>query len=249
MKNFTKFVLAALAVLPMLAACETMKTNESAHAAIEPVMPAMPGGNLNTEFSNGSVEVYNLDAGGQDYGAGVASVMPDPLGIPMANDPRVIVYPLDGMGNDYPGQVQATLYSQQSSLQLMPPPTAIEGGKLSPRVGSGVSSVYFPYGSAKLDKVDRVALQDIAQTAKFSPVDRVSVEGHASNAAQTKDPIKAKILNLKESMNRAAAVSEHLIQTGVPAEKIKTIGWGDTKPSGGGEAAERRVDIVTGAGQ
>ena len=79
-------------------------------------------------------------------------------------------------------------------------------------------------------------------------MDRVRVEGHASTNAGTNDPIRARILNLKESMNRAYAVSRTLIEEGVPAEKIKTIGYGDTVPAGS-EDQQRRVDIVTAPGQ
>lgn len=254
MKSFTKSVLAVLAVLPVLAACQTLDWREGRReeAAAGPVVmmpPAPVDGGLNMALSNESVEVYTLDGPGAF--ASVPSVMPDPLGIPMANDPRVVVYPIDGAGGAYPGNIQSVSLSAPQGLYPMPMSGGgdTREGKLPPRVSPVVSSVYFPYGSARLDHVEREALRDVAQTAKFAPVDRVSVEGHASGAAQTSDPVRAKILNLKESMNRAAAVSEHLIQTGVPAEKIKTVGWGDTKPSGMTGAAQRRVDIITGAGQ
>lgn len=120
---------------------------------------------------------------------------------------------------------------------------------LAPEIRPDISRVYFGYGSSTLNGANHAALNTIAENAKFAPVDRVMVEGHASSAAQSKDIVAAKIMNLKQSMDRAAAVSGALMQKGVPAEKIKTVAWGDTMPYGQGEAAQRRVDIITAAPQ
>ena len=219
---------------------------------------------MTSKLSGGSVEIYDLEGQGQTpMGAPVPPVSQDYAGIPMASDPRVTVYPIDGMAA-YPGELRPQVYPAQASGRewsgaasaMTPPPVsigadqrmAIEGGKLSSREGAGVSNIYFPYGSSALDGSDKSVLNNVAETAKFAPVDRVSVEGHASLPTQTDDPVRAKILNLKESLKRATAVSEDLIQKGVPAEKIKTVGWGDTKRSSEREAEQRRVDIFTGAG-
>lgn len=120
---------------------------------------------------------------------------------------------------------------------------------LAPEIRADISRVYFGYGSATLNGANHAALNAIAENAKFAPVDRVMVEGHASSAAQSSDIVAAKIMNLKQSMDRAAAVSGALMQRGVPAEKIKTVAWGDTMPYGQGEALQRRVDIITAAPQ
>jgi outer membrane protein OmpA-like peptidoglycan-associated protein len=222
---------------------------------------------MTSKLSGGSVEIYDLD-GSTNMSAPVAPVTPDYAGIPMATDSRVTVYPIDGYAA-YPGEMPsmqpATQKEWPNSILPMgqtygsgmtPPPDsfggdrrmAIENGKLVSKAGTAVSNIYFPYGSARLDRNDHGVLRNVAETAKFAPVDRVSVEGHASSPTQVNDPVKSKILNLKESMKRAAAVSEELIQKGVPAEKIKTVGWGDTKASSGGEAEQRRVDVYTGLG-
>lgn len=295
---------AVLLALPMMTACESMngwtggKAKNAANAddISKPMditsqrMDAAPGvldvpqfpvpqdrdlKVMTSKLSGGSVEIYNLDDdSAQMDSASVPPVQPVYAGIPLATDPNVTVYPLDGVGGSYGNQVtSAPLPVQEWPNAVLPmgrmassgpgSMTAapgqwkddarmnIVGGKLAPAVGTDVSSVYFPYGSAGIGSPERSALKNVAETAKFAPVDRVSVEGHASPPTQTDDPIKAKILNLKESMNRAQAVSQSLIEQGVPAEKIKAVGWGDTKPASGNEAAQRRVDIVTGlnAGQ
>lgn len=226
---------------------------------------------MTSKLSGGSVEIYDLDNDSTGMGGSVPSVQPEYAGMQMASNPSVTVFPLDGVGGSYPGELTPTGAAPVASVQQWPNSVlpvgntgfaggmtsapgqwkddakmAIVGGKLAPSVGTNVSSVYFPYGSAGIGGQENSALKNVAETAKFAPVERVSVEGHASPPTQSDDPIKAKILNLKESMNRAQAVSQHLIEQGVPAEKIKAVGWGDTKPAAGDEAAQRRVDIVTG---
>ncbi|HEU4838284.1 MAG TPA: OmpA family protein [Micavibrio sp.] len=282
MRFFSKFVIAALMVLS-LAGCETVEgwTDGKKKApqeappptisgrldqapGVQPVPDFPPPSDedlriMTTKLAGGSVEIYDLDgpAPGMDYnGGGVPPVHQDPGGIPLATDPRVTVYPLDGYSTfqQEPSWPNAVLPVTGSVSRADAGPSrfsderdqAVEGGKLASRAAPGVSNIYFPYGSSSLDGKDRSVLRDVAETAKFAPVDRVKVEGYASAPTQTDDPVKAKILNLKESLKRASTVSEHLIEQGVPAEKLETKAWGDTKPSGGGEAGERRVDIVTG---
>ena len=220
--------------------------------------------NLSTKFSGGSVEIFDVDGDGQ-IATPSSTIQQDYIGIPAANDPRVVVYPLDGDTGVYSapiGQPQFQNkngvggygYNQGMAITSAPVDGWVDegmdvaGGVLSPRVGQNISSVYFGYGSSKLNSESKHALISVAQTAKFAPVERVSIEGHASRKTQTSDPIKSKILNLKESMNRAQSVTQNLIENGVPAEKIKTTAWGDTKPTSGGDSANRRVDIVTGFG-
>jgi len=199
--------------------------------------------NMTTKLSGGSVEIYPLDddnvaPDNQISLAPIGSVssVAMPAGQNVAGNPSVTVYPLD----DFGGVSAAPVYPANAGTAT--------GGQMKAAAGKDVSSVYFPYGSANLDGSDQRVLKDAAEVAKFAPVDRVSVEGHASPHTQVADPVKSKILNLKESMNRAFNVSRTLIEQGVPAEKIKTVGWGDTVPAGS-EEAQRRVDVVTGGGQ
>lgn len=105
------------------------------------------------------------------------------------------------------------------------------------------TQIFFKHGSSRLGSGD---MQKLSQVAKNAPMysGRLSVEGYASRSAQTSDPVRNSILNLKESMNRAYAVSKTLIQKGVPSSKLKTTAYGDTVPSGD-EAYQRRVDIIS----
>jgi len=266
LKIFTKSVVAAIALLTMTG-CETvdgwMKPDRRASVKSETPAPnstystldnapgirsvpdfPVPGDRdlkiMTSKLSGGSVEIYDLDGPVplMDNGPSVPPVYMADTGIPLATDPRVTVYPLDG---DYSAYPVAPSWPN-ATLPINPMPVS------GPRTSAGRTSIYFPHGSANIEGKDQAVLLEAVEAAKFAPVDRVIVEGYASQQAQTGDPVRAKILNLKESLKRASTVSEQLIEQGVPAEKIKTVGWGDTKPSGGDEAQERRVDIVTGGG-
>lgn len=271
MTFFTKFILVSFLALPLLAGCESFQKEtrsvETSPVTIAPRAPlSVPPSDsdlrmMNTKLSGGSVEVFSLDGPAPDMGVPIPAVVRDQDygATPMTNDPRVTVYPLDGVS-------ASASYIPERTSSMTPAPYAagsepawpvgsaghdvVTREKLPSKAGGAVSSIYFPYGSSDLGGGDKSVLREAAETAKFAPVERIVVEGYASQPTQTNDPVKAKILNLKESLKRATVVSERLIESGVPAEKIKTVGWGDTKPAGGSEAAQRRVDIVTGgAGQ
>jgi len=206
--------------------------------------------------SSGSVELYNLDTG-ESYGSkGDTLAVPPPAGrnpdggLPLVSDRNVTVYPL---GDSYEAYGQYAQAPQGGMGMYNENPFnfgsgGADRGKLPSRSGPAASSIYFPYGSANISGSDRSVLRNVAETAKFAPVDRVVVEGHASVPTQANDPVEGRILNLRQSLKRAEAVSKTLIQEGVPAEKIKTVGWGDTKLSPGSEAEQRRVDIITAPG-
>ncbi|NCO03339.1 MAG: OmpA family protein [Alphaproteobacteria bacterium] len=183
--------------------------------------------------------------------ASVPMVLPSPpamnAGVSMG-DPSVTIYPLDGepliaVSPNIGGSAMPALDTGRAYNNNMAPRYSSASGNVSARD----AVIYFDHGSSRLGSGDMQKLSQVAETAKFSPVDRVKVEGHASSRAQTNDPIRNSILNLKESMNRAFVVSKTLIEKGVPAEKLKTTAFGDTVPAPS-EEEQRRVDIVTGAG-
>ncbi|MEM6781588.1 MAG: OmpA family protein [Pseudomonadota bacterium] len=201
---------------------------------------------ITDKLAGGSVEIYTLDRP-----QGGAAMPRAPQGMRSVVEPNVTVFPLADNG-PYPGQ---------SAPQAIWPNAVLPSGSLTPMgmeagsrdgYGTGDARVYFRHGSSSLDRDDKRVIKDVSERAKFSPVTRVSVEGHASRRAESSDPVRNQILNLKESMNRAVAVSKTMIMNGVPGEKIKTTAWGDTKPpatvQGNPEAEARRVEVFTGSG-
>ncbi len=115
--------------------------------------------------------------------------------------------------------------------------------------GSSAASsnqIFFKHGSSRLGSGDIRKISNLADSAKFAPVNYITVEGFASRPTQVgMNTTQAHILNLRQSMKRSEKVSRALIDKGVPGEKIKTVGWGATRATGR-NSFDRRVDVVMG---
>jgi OOP family OmpA-OmpF porin len=79
------------------------------------------------------------------------------------------------------------------------------------------SAVILPFGKKVLDEVARVILNNVSEFKS------VVVEGHTNTIGTYK-------YNMRLSKNRAASVRRYLIERGVPASKLKAVGYGPTKP-------------------
>ncbi len=95
--------------------------------------------------------------------------------------------------------------------------------------------IYFNTAKAVIKPVsfpllDAVAELIIERGAKF---DRVDIEGHTDNRG-------GKAYNLKLSDKRAAAVRAYLIKKGVPAEKMRSEGFGYSRPRAPNDTEEGR---------
>lgn len=161
-------------------------------------------------------------------------------GLP-TSDSSVTVFSLDGdiapVAQEYIHDNGAT-----SNVGYMP----VIGDMAANYSGNAQGQIFFKHGSSRLGSGDMRKLSNVADQAKFAPVNRITVEGYASQPTQAgSQTVESHVLNLKESMNRSFAVSKTLIQKGVPAEKVKTVSWGATKSSGNNKQ-DRRVDIVMG---
>jgi len=205
---------------------------------------------MTDKLAGGSVEIYDPNTSAPYGSRGGSASVADVTGAPMpsAVESSVEIYPVDG---SFAGQTTQTwpnsLYPANPVSLGGGTMSATSTGRSSAHVGSGYtpSQIFFKHGSSRLGGGDKQVLRQVADQAKFAPVDRVRIEGHASARTGVADPVESKIVNLKESMNRAFNVSSQLMRDGVPAEKIQTTVWGDTQNSGE-EAYNRRVDIITG---
>ena len=105
--------------------------------------------------------------------------------------------------------------------------------------------ILFAEGSAELTPLGRSVLDGIAQTLKQNEYP-VSVEGHTDNI-----PIHTAQYpsNWELSSFRATNVARYFIQSGVATERLRAIGYADTRPvadndSAAGRALNRRVSLV-----
>lgn len=255
----SRFVLIGAAL--MLSACSYFDTGEDldvSHQPQETVDLMNGGGYQNTgdvsyqdvvrNNSNGSVEIYSLD-------------VPLPTDVPTyAPSPQPTIQPSMQM---YMNEVERQdLSNEPYYLSDGGEGYSLDGGATSYNVeeepiapvssDGGLHTVYFDFGSAKLDQSDLEIVQDVARSFDSSNGVGFDVMGHASVDADIDDPVERKILNLKQSMERAYAVAAALIRQGVPAEALRVSGWGEVRPplnippGMDADEASRRVEIFSG---
>ncbi|HUQ75284.1 MAG TPA: OmpA family protein [Burkholderiales bacterium] len=99
---------------------------------------------------------------------------------------------------------------------LAPPRPVIEKLTLS-------SDVLFDFDKATLKDEGKRELDALASRIKDAKVDEIDAVGHADRIASEK-------YNQQLSERRAAAVKEYLASTGVPTDKIRAEGKGESEP-------------------
>jgi outer membrane protein OmpA-like peptidoglycan-associated protein len=104
--------------------------------------------------------------------------------------------------------------------------------------------VHFETGSARIEKRSHELLDQIATMVKDHPeVGRIRVEGYTDN-------VGAPSINLDLSRDRADSVRAALIERGVPHDRLRTQGYGESHPvapngTRAGRAKNRRVEFVS----
>ena len=101
----------------------------------------------------------------------------------------------------------------------------------------------FSNGGAAIDAADQVMLDPVAEVIKTRCVGKaITIEGHTSVSGSEEQ-------NQKLSLRRAEAVKRYLVERGVPAEQLRTVGYGasrplTTDPSPEAQKTNRRVTLV-----
>jgi len=88
----------------------------------------------------------------------------------------------------------------------------------------------------------KTILDQVAQSLLANPTAEVAIHGHTDNVGGAKH-------NMTLSLGRAEAVKTYIVSRGVPASRIKTKGYGFTKPiadnsKAEGRAKNRRIEFV-----
>lgn len=203
--------------------------------------------------TGGAVTVYELDTPGTP---GAGDGLRPPVALQSAADPSVDVYPID-YGRADPGARWAgsgiLMPSGRDAMagkvlddNVQGGPGAFPSDGLSARDGAP-ARVFFAHGSSTLTPSARKVLADMAAWANRTG-GSIVVEGHASRRAGMTDSVGRETVNLKQSLDRAYAVSRELLRLGVTSDRIRTSGLGDSRPSESmagrsAEAASRRVEI------
>ena len=102
--------------------------------------------------------------------------------------------------------------------------------------------VYFDSGKAIIKPRSFKLLNEVAQALKNNKTMEVLVEGHTDSRGSDS-------YNLRLSDSRANAVREYLISQGIKTERLKSMGFGETKPIASnkrraGRKKNRRVEFT-----
>ena len=105
------------------------------------------------------------------------------------------------------------------------------GSELQKLAKEGV--ILFNWASARLDRRSYATLDKLAEAARTCPDGIIEVEGHTD--AEGNDE-----RNQPLSERRAQAVLDFLINAGVPAERVKAVGYGASRPVAPNDTAANR---------
>lgn len=105
-----------------------------------------------------------------------------------------------------------------------------------------MKGVQFDTGKATIIKKSLPILDEVAKAMMSNPAYNLSINGHTDNVGES-----AKNLQLSE--DRAKAVKAYLMGKGVAESRMKSVGYGDTKPvasnaTAKGKALNRRVEFI-----
>jgi outer membrane protein OmpA-like peptidoglycan-associated protein len=106
-----------------------------------------------------------------------------------------------------------------------------------------VYDLYFDFNRDVIRDESEPTLREIAEVLRRNPDWKLSIEGHTDNVASDR-------YNLELSARRAAAVKTALgARFGIPASRLTTAGFGESRPQDRndtveGRARNRRVELV-----
>ena len=113
--------------------------------------------------------------------------------------------------------------------------------KLVDFLGGENARLLFVVNSAAISEDSKMKLSELAKLMSDYPKASIVIEGHASSDGSVG-------YNQKLSEKRAESVKNALVEMGVGADRLDTVGYGETKPSSDnnsrvGRAANRRVEL------
>lgn len=114
-------------------------------------------------------------------------------------------------------------------------PTEVLMVKAEPGSSVLLENVAFARGTAELEgEQSKASLIELAAFLKENPTVKIRISGHTDNAG---DPG----LNKALSLQRAGSIRKFLIGQGVPADNLRTSGWGGTRPIASNSTEEGRI--------
>jgi outer membrane protein OmpA-like peptidoglycan-associated protein len=105
-----------------------------------------------------------------------------------------------------------------------------------------LNDIYFDFNSADLRPESKIVIEEFKNFLFENPTIKVSIQGHTDNVGNDQD-------NLILSESRARSVYQHLLDLGMPANRIDYKGFGESKPvvsnaTESGRSRNRRTEFV-----
>jgi len=94
-------------------------------------------------------------------------------------------------------------------------------------------SIYFDFGSAKLQRRSYAPLDELVQILKDNPTYQLSIESHTDNVGSNET-------NQRLSDNRSSSVMSYLVKKGIDASRLTATGFGEEKPVATNDTNEGR---------
>jgi len=139
----------------------------------------------------------------------------------------------------YPGYLFASKFFE-SADSLTPSEINFPLEKISKGGRATLNNLFFDFNKASLRSQSITELKKLANMLFQNPNIKITIEGHT-------DEIGTDATNQLLSEKRALAVRDYLVSLKIPATRIKTIGYGKTRPvvkQGGAQIANRRIEFV-----
>ncbi|CCH00993.1 OmpA/MotB domain protein [Fibrella aestuarina BUZ 2] len=96
-----------------------------------------------------------------------------------------------------------------------------------------LNNLFFESGRYELSTKSRTELERLAEFLKVNPTTKIEIAGHTDDRGEA-------AANLELSRRRAAAVVGYLAQMGIDPARMKSVGYGKTRPAVAGTSDEAR---------
>ena len=132
----------------------------------------------------------------------------------------------------------------QADISTKPPSAAVDTSVCQQLFSDllALGRIRFETGKANIDRDSYGLLDRLVETALRCPSASVEVSGHTDSDGD-------EAANMALSERRAQAVVDYLMRAGLPGERLKAIGYGETKPVASndteeGKAQNRRIEFL-----
>lgn len=134
------------------------------------------------------------------------------------DDPQPVILTVKKEGHSYDSQVITPEQMQEEIVTKDAEVKSIETGKVC-----DLRDIYYETNSYTLTQASKVIIALFVEFLKDNPTVKVEIQGHTDNIGNDDD-------NQRLSELRAKAVYDHVLSKGIPADRIRYKGYGESQP-------------------